>query len=142
MGASARPHQLLAQGGESLLLGLKSRQAHLSVRHRHRADLQLRRGGPEGKTLEDGEPQGRGLGCGQLLHQLLQRRSGEGGLQRGLSDGCRQLLQQGELTGGGSIKAGMAERPGALLVLPAGDAYQVARSSRRCCRAPVLQRRR
>jgi len=45
VGASARPHQLLAQGGKGLLLSLKSRQAHLSVPHRHRADLQLRRGG-------------------------------------------------------------------------------------------------
>jgi hypothetical protein len=42
----------------------------------------------------------------------------------GLSCGSRQLLQQGELTGGGSIKAGVAERPGALLVLAAGDADQ------------------
>ncbi|MFN9646733.1 MAG: DUF4357 domain-containing protein, partial [bacterium] len=49
------------------------------------------------------EPQGCGLGCGQLLHQLL---------------------QQGGLTGGGSIEAGVAERPGALLVLAAGDADQ------------------
>jgi hypothetical protein len=50
------------EGGEGLLLGLKSRQAPLSVRHRHRADLQLRCGGPEGEALEGGEPQGRGLG--------------------------------------------------------------------------------
>jgi hypothetical protein len=93
-GASAHPHQLLAQGSEGLLLG---------PLHSHRADLQLRRGGPQGEPLEDGEPQGCGLGCGQLLHQLL---------------------QQGGLTGGGSIEAGVAERPGALLVLAAGDADQ------------------
>jgi hypothetical protein len=50
--ASAPTHQLLATGGESLLLG---------PLHRHRADLQLRRGGS----------QGCGLDCRQLLHQLL-----------------------------------------------------------------------
>jgi len=55
VGASTRPHQLLAQGGKGLLLGPKSRQAHLSVRHRHRADLQLRRGGSQRETLEDRE---------------------------------------------------------------------------------------
>jgi hypothetical protein len=98
MGASARPHQLLAQGGEGLLL---------SSLHSHRADLQQRRGGSQGEPLEDGEPQGRSVGCGQLLHQLLQRRPGEGGLQRGLSDGCRELLQPGELTGRGSIDIGV-----------------------------------
>jgi hypothetical protein len=115
VGTTARPHQRLAQRSKGLLLG---------PLHSHRADLQLRRGGSQGEPLEDGEPQGRGLGCGQLLHQLLQRRPGEGGLQRGLSDGCRQLLQQGELTGGGSIKAGVAKRPGALLMLAAGDAHE------------------
>ncbi len=35
-----------------------------------------------------------------------------------------QLLQQGGLTGGGSIKAGVTDRPGALLMLAAGDADQ------------------
>jgi hypothetical protein len=115
MGASTRPHQLLAQGSEGLLLG---------PLHRHRADLQLRCGGSQGQPLDEGEPQGRGLGRRQLLHQQLQRRPGEGGLQRGPSDGCRQLLQQGELTGGGSIKAGVAKRPGAFLMLAAGDAHQ------------------
>ena len=64
MGASARPHQLLTQGGKGLFLG---------PLHRHRADLPVRRGGPEGEALKDGEPQGHGLGCGQLLHQALQR---------------------------------------------------------------------
>ncbi len=67
VGASARPQQLLAQGSEGLLLGSL---------HRHRADLELRRDGPQGEPFEDGEPQGRGLGCRQLLHQLLQRRPG------------------------------------------------------------------
>ena len=114
-GGLSPPHQLLAQGGEGLLLG---------PLHSHRADLQLRRGGSEREPLEDGEPQGCGLGRRQLLHQLLQGGPGEGGLQRGLSDGSRQLLKQGGLTGGGSIKAGVAERPGALLVLTAGDAHQ------------------
>ena len=115
MGASARPHQLLTQGGEGLFLG---------PLNGHRADLQLRRGGPQGEPFEDGEPQGRGLGGRQLIDKLLQRRPGDGGFKRGLSDGCRQLLQQGELTGGGCIKAGVAERAGALLMLAAGDADQ------------------
>ena len=115
MGASTRPHQLLAQRSEGLLLG---------PLHGHRADLQLRRGGSQGEPLEDGEPQGCGLGGRQLIDKLLQRRPGEGGLQRGLSDGCGELLQQGGLTGGVSIEAGVAERPGALLVLTAGDAHQ------------------
>jgi len=91
VGASARPHQLQAQGGEGLLLGLKTRQGHLSVRHRHRADLQLRRGSSEREPLEDGEPQGCGLGC----WQLLQSRPGEGGL-----------------TGSGGIEAAVAEWAG------------------------------
>ena len=91
MVASARPYQLLAQGGEGLLLGSL---------HGHRADLQLRRGGPQGEPFKDGEPQGCCLDC-------------------------RQLLQQGVLTGGGgSIKAGVAKWPGALLMLTAGDAHQ------------------
>ena len=62
VGGSARPNQLLAHGGEGLFLGQRSRQAHLSMRHRHRADLHLRRGGPQGEPLEDGEPRGSGLG--------------------------------------------------------------------------------
>jgi len=63
-------------------------------------------------------------GLPRLLHQLLQRRPGEGDLQRGLTGGSRQLHHQGELTGGVSNKAGVAERPGALLLLTAGDAHQ------------------
>jgi hypothetical protein len=99
----------------------------------HRADLQLRRDGSQGEALEDGEPQGCGLGCGQLLHQSLQGRPGEGDLQRGLSGGrlqrrlgcgSGQLIEQGVLTSDGSIEAGVAERAAALLVLPAGDAHQ------------------
>jgi hypothetical protein len=87
-----------AEGGEGLLLGLKSRQAHLSVRHRHRADLQLRRGGPEGKTLEDGEPQGRGLRRGQLLHQALQRQPIGSTASSPIGLGGDQLIQQGMRT--------------------------------------------
>jgi len=41
-GASARPHQLLVQSGGRLLLGQL---------HGNRADLQLRRGDTEGRTL-------------------------------------------------------------------------------------------
>jgi hypothetical protein len=115
-GRGLSPHLRSApQGRDDILLG---------PLHSHRADLQLRRGGPQEQPLEDGEPQGHGLGCRELLHQLLQRRPGEGGLQRGLSDGSRQLLQQRGLTGGGGVEAGVAERPGALLMLAAGDADQ------------------
>ena len=39
-GASAPSGEPLAQGGEGLLLGPLHRQAHLTVRHRHGADLQ------------------------------------------------------------------------------------------------------
>ena len=39
------------------------------------ADLQPLGRLPEREALEDGEPQGRGLGCRQLLHQLLQRQA-------------------------------------------------------------------
>ena len=53
---------MLAHGGEGLFLDQRSPQAHLSMRHRHLADLQLRRGGPQGEPLEDGEPRGSGLG--------------------------------------------------------------------------------
>ena len=98
MGASDRPRQLLAKGGESLLLcSLQS----------HRADLQMHGGGPQREPLEDGEPQGCGIGRRHLLYPLLQRRPGEGDLLRGLSDGCRELLQPGELTGRGSIDTGV-----------------------------------
>jgi len=62
MGASASPHQLLAQGGQGLLLGPP---------HHHRTDLQLRRGGPQGEPLEDGEPRGSGLGSPQPLKKLI-----------------------------------------------------------------------
>ena len=143
MGASTRLYQLLAQGGEGLLLGQKSRQAHLSVRHRQRADLQLRRGGSQRETLEDGEPQGRGLRRRQLLHQLLQRRPGDGRIQRRLGCGSGQLIEQGVLTSDGSIEAGVAERAAALLVLPAGDANQADAIAQVVLQGPaVMQRRR
>jgi hypothetical protein len=45
----------------------------------YRADLELCRGGSQGESLKDGEPQGRGLRRRQLLHQLLQGGLGEGG---------------------------------------------------------------
>ena len=115
MGASARPHQLLAQGGKGLLLGPV---------HRHRADLQVCSGGPQGKTLEDGEPQGRGLGGGQLLHQALQRQPIGRTASSSLGLGGDQLIQQGLLTCGGGIEAGVAKRAGALLMLTAGDTHQ------------------
>ncbi len=44
--------------------------------------------------------------------------------QRGLTGGTRQLLEQGDLTGGVNIEAAVAELPGALLVLTAGEADQ------------------
>jgi hypothetical protein len=82
--------------------------------HGHRAALQLRRGGSQGETFEEGEPQSRGLGCRQLLHQLLQGLPGEGCLQRRLGSGSRQLIQQGVLASGGGIEAGEAQWAGAL----------------------------
>ena len=67
---------------------------------------------------------GRGLGCGQLIDQLLQRQA-----IYGLADGwlglrrC-QLIEQAGLAIGCGIKADVAERAGALLVLTAGEAHQ------------------
>lgn len=86
MGASARPHQLLTQCSEGLLLG---------TLNAHRADL-----------------------------KLLQHRPSDGELQRGLSDGSRQLLQQGGLTSTGSIEAGVAGQTDACFLLAPGDAHQ------------------
>ena len=61
---SALCRQLLPQCGKGLLL---------CSLHGHGADLQPRGGLPEREALEDGEPQGCGLGSGQLIDQLLQR---------------------------------------------------------------------
>ena len=138
MGASAHPHQLLAQGGEGLVLGQRRRQAHLSVRHRHRADLQLRRSGMQGEAIEDGEPQGRGLRRRRLLYQLLQGRPGKGRLQRRLSGGILQLLQQGVLTSGGST---WLLCPGSQVPFSCSRREMRTsrtRSRRWCCRAPVM----
>lgn len=55
------------QNAKQLLEGLL-----MGPLHRHAADLQPRRGLPEREALEDGEPEGRGLGCRQLIDQLLQ----------------------------------------------------------------------
>jgi hypothetical protein len=63
-GASARPHQLLPQGRDGLLLGSL---------HRHGADLQPLSRSPQRQALQDREPERCGLGGRQLLDELLQR---------------------------------------------------------------------
>ena len=131
--ASAPTRQLLPQGRQGLLLG---------PLHRHAADLQPRGRLPEREALEDGEPQGRGLGCRQLIDQLLQRQA-----IYGLADGwlglrrC-QLIEQAGLAIGCGIKADVAERAAALLVLTAEMRTSRTRSRRWCCSAPLMQRRR
>jgi len=62
VGFSARPHQLLAQAGEGLLVSEKSRQAHIPGHHRHRAALQLHRSGSKGKPIKEGDLQVLGPG--------------------------------------------------------------------------------
>ena len=104
VGASARPYQLLAQGGEGLLLGQKSRQAHLSVRYRHRAELLLRRGGSQGEALEDGEPQGPGDAAAQIGPSGLSGSAAGCGADQGFSGHLDQILplhQREEAPGGG-----------------------------------------
>ena len=58
-GASAPACQLLPQSLKRFLLG---------PLHRHGADLQLRGRLPQRQALKDGEPQGRGLLCRQLIY--------------------------------------------------------------------------
>ena len=79
---------------------------------------------PEREALKDGEPQGGGLGCWQLLHQLLQRQAIHGLAEGRLCLWCCQLIEQAVLAIGCGIEADVAERAGALLVLAAGDAHQ------------------
>ena len=58
-GGWALGHQLLPQSLKRFLLG---------PLHRHGADLQLLCCRPEREALKDGEPQGRGLSCRQLIY--------------------------------------------------------------------------
>ena len=75
-------------------------------------------------ALKDGEPQGRGLSCRQLIYQLLQRQAIHGLADGRLSFRRCQLIEQAGLAIGCGIEADVAERAGALLVLTAGDAHQ------------------
>ena len=77
---------------------------------------------PQSQALKDGEPQGRGLSCRQLIYQLLQRQiiSGPGCfLLRG-----RQLIKQARLAIAVAIKADVTQRALTLLMQPAWDAHQ------------------
>jgi hypothetical protein len=60
----------------------------------------------------------------QLLHQALQRQPIGSTASSPIGLGGDQLIQQGVLTCGGGIEAGVAERAGALLALTAGDTHQ------------------
>ena len=112
-GASARPRQLLAQSLKSLLLG---------PLHRHGADLQLICRLPERQALKDGEPQGCGLSCRQLIYQLLQRQIISGPSCFLLWAG--QLIEQARLASGMAIKADVTKGALTLLMQPAWNAHQ------------------
>ena len=84
--------------------------------------MQLLRCSSQREALKDGEPQGRGLSCRQLIYQLLQRQIISG-------PGCfllwgRQLIEQARLTIGVAIKADMTQRALTLLMQPAWDAHE------------------
>ncbi len=114
-GASAPALQLLPQGGDSLLLG---------PHHRHGTDLQPLGRSPQRQALQDREPQGCGLGGGQLLDQLLQRQAMDG-----LSDGplgfwSGQLIEQAGLAINAGIEAEVPQRALTLLMQPPRHAHQ------------------
>ena len=111
-GASAPTRQPLPQGRQGLLLG---------PLHGHAADLQPRGGLPKRQALKDGEPQGRGLRCRQLIYKLLQRQIISG-------PGClllwgRQLIEQARLASGVAIKADVTQRALTLLMQPPWDTH-------------------
>jgi len=113
--ASAPTLQLLAQGNQSLLLG---------TLHRHGADLQPLGGLPERKAFKDGEPERRGLGCRQLIHQLLQRQAIHGFADGRLGFWSSQLIEQAGLAISAGIEAAVAQRALPLLMQPAWHAHQ------------------
>jgi len=114
-GASAPSSEPLAQGGDGLLL---------SPLHRHGADLQPLGGLPEREALQDREPQGCGLGGGQLLHQLLQRQAMDGLADGRLGFWSAQLIKQAGLAINAGIEAEVPQRAQALLMQPARHTHQ------------------
>jgi hypothetical protein len=88
-----------AQGGDGLLLGPLRRQAHLTVRHRHGADLQ-----PLGRSPQR-----------QAIHGLAEGRLG---LRSG------QLIEQAGLAIRAGIEAEVPQRALALLMQPAWHPHQ------------------
>jgi hypothetical protein len=84
--------------------------------------LQLLCCSPERQALKDGEPQGSGLSCRQLIYKLLQRQIISG-------PGCfllwaGQLIEQARLASGVAIKADVTQGALTLLMQPARHAHQ------------------